>query len=338
MPVTRNGVAAVPAEALMATKQPSFGHLLVRSTAVGAGHQVSGKMLCGLVPAAAFLDGRIKPHENTLTARLNRQKELVTAERGALGKPILLTAADLTSAWAAVDQQEMTSDQLVRFSGHNDYTLINLTAREEQGLCPISLDGLGTLVIADGHHRAETHALLSAEGHAYCDYVPVCIADVRDLTIGCFRRQLPAYVGTIDDLLKSLRPYFRIHQLAYPVAPELQGNWLMSYQGKYFELSRDKVDARYTTQLGWLTGEVLANVFGILDPKNDDRLVNLEVDTLPSGLLDIDGDRALSFTGSSVSPQAFFSEVAAGRVFPPKSTRFLPRVPSGLLVWPGWRG
>ena len=41
----------------------------------------------------------------------------------------------------------------------------------------------------------------------------------------------------------------------------------------------------------------------------------------------------ITLLGFPISRSRFFAEVAAGRVLPPKSTRFLPRIPSGLLVW-----
>jgi hypothetical protein len=37
--------------------------------------------------------------------------------------------------------------------------------------------------------------------------------------------------------------------------------------------------------------------------------------------------------GFPLPEDQFFREIAADRCLPPKSTRFEPRVPSGLLVW-----
>ncbi|MEM9261586.1 MAG: DUF1015 domain-containing protein, partial [Bacteroidota bacterium] len=37
--------------------------------------------------------------------------------------------------------------------------------------------------------------------------------------------------------------------------------------------------------------------------------------------------------GFPLPKERFFQEVAAGKLLPPKSTRFEPRVPSGMVVW-----
>ena len=291
--------------------------------------------ICGLLPAEAFTGGRIRPHEKTLSARLHRQRELVATDRGALGKPILLTAENLDDMWTQRTDHLSQNDGEVSFDGnYSSYFLKELVANVEPRSLPIDLGKIGTLVIADGHHRAETHARLAAAGNARCAHVPVCLVDVRELTIGIFGRFLPTVADNIDDLLAKLERYFHVSPNTRPTAPIVDGTWLMTYHGRYYELTWKRRPDSHTAS-DWMVGTVLKDIFGIDDPTDDPRLEHKAIDVRPDGLLELPDERTLSFCGASVSTDLFFREVGAGRTLPPKSTRFSPRIPSGLIVWKG---
>ena len=329
LPATRDGVHALPDDALMPSQRNAFADLLMTDRLTGA--MTDG--ICGLVPASAFLDGTIRPHEKTLGSRLERQEALVTADQGALGKPVLLTTRDDTKVWRQLGPLERMNP-LIQFQGRDThYQLNKIVAPTVAGL---DLSPLLPLVIADGHHRAATHAKLAASGLGACALVPVCIADIRGLQINIFGRRLAEYGGSSLDLRNALNNYFEVTEKATPRAPSKDGHWLLTYRGKHYGLVWREEPTEYTTAAGWLMDTVLKGVFNIHDVTSDARLEHIPVDVDPeNGLLLLDDTESLTICGSPVTREQFFAEVEAGRTLPPKSTRFSPRIPSGLLVWKG---
>jgi len=333
LPVTRDGVRLVPDHAL--TSNPGFAELRIHSK----GSLKFSRGICGLLPAAAFLDGTVRPHEQTLVARLKRQEDVVLADGGALGKPVLLTATSLKSWWAETDLTSERGIECLTFAGqNNDYHLRTYTnsITDDNGSVhqssPLDLSKLGLLAIADGHHRAETHARLSARGESACDFIPVCIIGGDELTIGAFTRVI-TNGAPLADLLPQLAKFFDYEMVADKVAPRNEGEWLLIRNNVSYLLRR-KASTGIGIDTEWLDRTVLPTVFGITDTRADERItfsptpspVNrlLEVATLPE---------TTYLCGFPLPVASFFAEVEADRCLPPKSTMFEPRVPSGLVVW-----
>ncbi len=286
--------------------------------------------LCGLLPTAAFIDGRVRPHENTLLPRLERQRRLVLEDGGALGKPVLLTVPSLRTLWPRLPPYPADAALTYR-GGQQEYRLASGRRTEAS----VDLSALGPLVVADGHHRAYTHAALAAEGHTDFQYVPVVIAGADELSIGAFLRVIEGDGMSLGELLRVLRSFFRV--TAVPEARWVRGpgRWLLSYRGANYHLQRRPSEAAEDTDTGWLTRVVLPAAFGITDMRHDPRIHSIYPPDSPAGTLHLPAElrEKITLLGYPISRRRFFAEVAAGRVLPPKSTRFLPRIPSGLLVW-----
>ena len=323
LPVTRDGVHGSATDSLVASGTNCFAELTMERVIDGT----STTGICGLLPARAFLDGSIRPHEKTLNARLQRQRALITDDHGGLGKPILITTPNLDKLRGQVNAHLRPAEDRVTFNGEfSNYQLRELTAATDLRINTLDLSGLGTLVIADGHHRAETHASLAAAGNVDCADVPVCLVDARELTIGIFGRFLPMVSAPIDEVLIKLEGYFNIESIGAPEAPNRDGDWVMTYRDRYFHLSW-KTPAIGTTASAWLVGEVLGNEFGIRDASNADDLVHVPVDVLPTGHLELPDTHSLSFCGSPVTTDTFFREVNNGGTFPPKEHQVQPQGP-----------
>ena len=318
LPVTRYGVRQVPAGELRPHAGPAFARLSVTSRFA----EQTARGVCGLVPAAAFLDGRIRFHEQTLTARLRQQEERVRANHGALGKPILLTLP----TWSPP-----TGDVRALLSCVGDDNVYHLGAQPATGPLPLPA---GPLVIADGHHRAETHARLAAAGAGYCERVPVCVIGGDELTIGTFVRQITG-VGATEELLPRLAEFFRVERAPHHFVPQRPGEWRLLDRAACYRLVRRRGAAPEAIDSVWLDQTVLPAVFGITDTRNDERITfapappvtdsSVVADAIPGG--------SVYLRGYPLPVADFFATVAAGDVLPPKSTLFQPRVPSGLVVW-----
>ncbi len=329
LPVCRNGVRNLPEGILQSFDQAAFAEIIIRRHANGA----ISRGICGLLPAAAFRDGRVKPHEQTLLSRLERQEELITEERGALGKPVLLTVASLKDWWTQQDKDSAPDGKDIEFEGEdNFYRLRTYLPKSKEPPTALSLDNLGTMVIADGHHRAATHARLDAAGVGFCKYIPVCIIGADELHVGIFARLINDQ-RTLEELLPALSMFFNIEAIDAPLAPAAPGSWLLASGEQYFDLKR-KEDSATSHDADWLEHAVLPAVFGILDTRSDDRIKFKAVTDSVDGKVPLfPKPGRISLYSFPVTNDAFFAEVKAGRCFPPKSTRFEPRVPSGLVVW-----
>jgi uncharacterized protein (DUF1015 family) len=334
LPLTRNGVRALPAGTFSKTSKPGYSELLIQRKLNGA----KSRGICGLLHHTAFLDGEVRPHEKTLLSRLKRQEELVLPDRGALGKPILLTVPSLKDWWTEADKTyEHTTDSLDFIGIDNRYTLrgYRLPGWYYEVDVPLpealSLAGLGPVCIADGHHRAATHARLGEKGTPGFEFVPVCIIGADELHIGTFARIIIANCSS-GDLHADLQPFFKTTVLDSPQAPTGDGEWLLSHQGKHYRLTRRTDDG--STDVEWLNNEVLPAVYNITDTRTDGRITFEPVSDPSNGLIaDEFPPEATTMIGFPLPTARFFAEVEAGRVLPPKSTRFEPRVPSGLVVW-----
>ncbi len=333
LPVTREGVRFVPDYAL--ASDTGFAELRIHRK----GSLTFSRGICGLLPAAAFMDRTVRPHEETLPARLKRQEDLVLADGGALGKPVLLTSASLKSWWAEADLTHKRGVECLTFAGqNNDYHLRTYTNsilgddRYIHPSSPIDLSRLGQLAIADGHHRAETHARLSARGVETCGFIPVCIIGGDELTIGAFTRVI-ADKTELKDLLPRLAEFFDYKLLEGQAAPQREGEWLLVRNGINYRLTR-KALAEGTIDNEWLDQTILPAVFGITDTRTDDRITFCPTPNPEKGLLQLETVPETTYlSGFPLSVASFFKEVEASRCLPPKSTMFEPRVPSGLVVW-----
>lgn len=336
LPITRDGVHKLPDGAIQIQPPQSFAELVIRSNSNGT----LSRGICGLLQASYFLDDTVRPHEQTLLSRLQRQEKLVLADKGALGKPVLLTVPSLKEWWRQSDTLHDHIGHPVNFKGNNNAyevrryisNVLDVTG-EPLPTLPLDLSSIGPLCIADGHHRAETHARLGAAGVPGFEYVPVCIIGADELTIGAFVRLIDDN-RPMEKLLPSLTSFFEVDPIEAAQAPSQPGEWLMIRNGMNFRLRRKDRSATAPIDAEWFEHTVLPTVFDITDTRSDQRITFEPVENTTEGLVDFNNPQEhICLIGFPLPTSTFFSEVEAGRLFPPKSTRFEPRVPSGLVVW-----
>ncbi len=327
LPITRDGIRNLPAATFPGTSEHCFAHLRIRRKV----NDKECRGIGGLIHHSAFFNGQVLPHEKTLIARLKRQEHLVLPDHGALGKPILLTVPSLKGWWKTQDETHFAGEEFLALSGDdNDYILRDYAPKSTPS--PLSLEGLGPVVIADGHHRAETHARLGAQGTPGFEYVPVCLIGGDELNIGAFARIITAS-NFEGDLMTELARFFIITPLSAPLAPTSVGEWLLTHEQQYFRL-RCKSNPNDLTDVEWLNSVFLPQCYGITDVRTDDRISFDPVADPIDGLINADfPPKATTLVGYALPKERFFAEVEDQQVLPPKSTRFEPRIPSGLIVW-----
>ena len=142
---------------------------------------------------------------------------------------------------------------------------------------------------------------------------------------------------TEQDFLEKVKEKFTVEESAVQVQPDKQGTFGMYLGKKWYRLtakpeilSDDPVDG---LDVSVLQNALLSPVLGIKDPKTDARI------DFVGGIRGIgelerrcETDCVLAFSMYPTSIAQLFAVADAGRLMPPKSTWFEPKLRSGLFI------
>lgn len=208
------------------------------------------------------------------------------------------------------------------------------------------------LYVADGHHRSASAAKVAnmrkeaSPGHTgeeeYNFFLAVLFPD-EQLQILDYNRVLKHLNNrTEEELFQALEDIFSIEKMgAEPYKPKKKGEISMYLDHTWYRLTI-KPEIAYTNQrdpvksldISVLQGNILGPFFGIDDPRTSD-----DIDFIGGirGLEELvrlvdSGKFRVAFAIYPVSIQELMNIADAGKVMPPKSTWFEPKLRSGLLV------
>ena len=203
-------------------------------------------------------------------------------------------------------------------------------------------------IIADGHHRTSTNALLYQKakndeekkrfGKLLSAFFPSNQIDILDFnrvveldadTVSMTR--LMASLSTITDIFPSDEPIKPVRK--HEVGMYLNNEWyLLKWRGdiiKEYEKKGIVLDCTLLDEL------ILDKILGIKDSKNDQRLYYVEGPKGVQGLVK-KVNKLRTAVGFNMYPVQFEEMEAItnlGGVLPPKSTWFEPRMKNGLIVY-----
>ena len=217
---------------------------------------------------------------------------------------------------------------------------------------------IDALYIADGHHRCASAAAVAEkrresrpgyDGNEPFNYILAVAFPDNQLKILPYNRVISELNGlSKEDFLIAVGANFDITELEDDFAdsfsletgiygPTQKGSFDMYLDGKWYELkahedilSNDPVEG---LDCSILQNHVLEPILGIEDPKKDPR-----IDFVGGirGLKDLErrchDDAVLAFAMYPTSMKELFAVTDAGRLMPPKSTWFEPKLQSGLFV------
>ena len=202
--------------------------------------------------------------------------------------------------------------------------------------------------IADGHHRAASAAKVSKEfsGNENAKYFLTTIFPASQLKIFDYNR----IVNDLNDydpenFLSALQDDFMITQSAEPVKPSRLHEFGMYLNKQWYILTARK-DSYKNDPVGVLdvtilSENVLSRLLGIKDQRTDKRIdfiggirglqeLEKRVDRVDTSTKSSDKKAAFSFY--PVSIEQLFDIADSGKVMPPKSTWFEPKLRDGLLT------
>ena len=310
--------------------------------------QAENHVFTGIIAATSvqdYLEGRIKIHENTLSAR----EEMFTNYLNITGfnaEPVLLMHRPLASIGELKSryintraEYEFTStDKVLHLlwpvTNDNDVQEITTAFKE-----------VNALYIADGHHRCASSVRLaelrggSDQAHHY--FMAYLLPETT-IRIHEFNRLVRDLNGmTTEAFLEDIKQRFFVHEIEretyrpaslHEISMYLDGKWyaLFSRPGSY-----NPEDAVAGLDCQILSDNLLGPVLGITDLRTDSRIDFLPGNTGPKGIMKAvnSGKYRVGFGLFPVSIEQLKRVSDEGRVMPPKSTYIEPKLRSGLTIY-----
>ena len=297
------------------------------------GHRQTG--IAGAAPVAALGDGRIRRHELTRPAKVADRARQIAAV-GAHTGPVMLSHRDdaaLARAIAAVAAESPALEAEIDGVRHAVWAADGAPGQA----LGIAAAGLTTLYIADGHHRSEAAASLAGNRSFLAVSFPA--SEMRILDYNRAVRDLGG--RTPEEFLGALGDVFSVQSSATPARPDRPGRFGLYLDGRWYRLELRRApeadaDPAAALDAEILSRRVLAPILGIGDPRLDPRIDFVGGGRGLDGLAArVDsGGMAAAFALRPVTLAQLFAVADAGRVMPPKSTWFDPKLADGLLSLP----
>lgn len=328
---------------------------------------MGGRSQTGVVACCAiddYLENVIKKHENTLEKKeLDRIRHIdaLDAQTG----PIFLTYRDSDAIDILVAAVKKTAP-LYDFAGEDGVThrVWRMAAASEETACSQAYAGLVAAFakvpcayIADGHHRAASAVKVGLarreanpgyDGTEEFNYFMSVLFPASQLSVLAYNRVVRDLNGlTKDEFLNALAgengPFEIIHKQESQLEPIDKGAVGMYLDREWYGLgvkpefeSSDPVEG---LDVSILQEKVLAPILGIGDPRTDERIEfvggirGLRELERKVNRIDARGDGpAVAFAMFPTSIDELLDVADAGRLMPPKSTWFEPKLRSGLFA------
>lgn len=211
-----------------------------------------------------------------------------------------------------------------------------------------AFDEVDAIYIADGHHRCASAVRVSKKRRAACpDYkgdeefnyfLSVLFPDDQ-LMIMDYNRVVTSLNGLEErEFLEKVRGLFRVEEMGKtPCRPRKKGEIGMYLKDSWYRLTVDEEE--YTgdpvedLDVAVLQKKLLEPVLGIQDPKVDGRIGFVGgIRGLAELERRVHTDAKAAFAMFPTDIHELFAVSDAGKLMPPKSTWFEPKLRSGLLI------
>lgn len=290
----------------------------------------------------------IKRHENTRAdkeADRIRHVDVCSAQTG----PIFLAYRRREAIEREV-QAAMAKEPVYDFTANDQITHRLWVIDDEECVERIRQEFLKVeaIYIADGHHRCASAVRVSKKRRAkYPDYtgkeefnyfLSVLFPDDQ-LMIMDYNRVVNSLNGyEEEEFITKVQEIFRVEAVGIgPYKPQKKGEIGMYLKDRWFRLVVDP--ASYTgdpvenLDVAVLQRKLLEPVLGITDPKVDDRIAFVGgIRGLQELERRVHTDAKVAFAMYPTDIHELFAVADAGRLMPPKSTWFEPKLRSGMLI------
>ena len=299
------------------------------------------------VSVTEYNEGLIKKHEFTRQDKEDdrtRHIEITNANTG----PVFLTFRNDGEIQIQIREIKRRNANLsFQANDQTIHKLWKISDPDDQKSLSTYFQSIPTLYIADGHHRAASASRVQKirqdanthhKGDEPYNYFMSVIFPHDEMQILGYNRVVKSLNGLSEEqFIDSIQTNFSLTPLPNSAKPEtrnvvsmfLNGNW---YQLKPKDeiLSNDPVEGLNTSIL---QNHLLQPTLGIDDPRTNSRI------DFVGGIRGLEAlehrcslDAAVAFALHPVSIEDLLVVADSGKVMPPKSTWFEPKLRSGLVV------
>ncbi len=306
----------------------------------------------GIVACASvreYLNGTIRKHELTRKDKEDDRTRHVLVTGSHSGPIFLVYRAEpsldalVVRIQASSPVNDFTADDGIR---HRLWVIDEeKTIREIQR----AFSAVSTLYVADGHHRSAAAARVGKEmadanphhtGNEEYNFFLAVLFPHNQLRILPYNRVVKDLNGrTGEEFLRELRRSFDVQPSSAAVSPSRRGEFGMYVKGQWYLLrahaplleTSDPVEALEVSLLQRL---VLAPLLGIDDPRTSKRI------DFVGGIRGVgelekrvnSGEMAVAFSLAPTTIDELLAVADAGKIMPPKSTWFEPKLRDGMVV------
>ncbi len=287
----------------------------------------------------------IKKHEKTRPDKEDDRTRHMLAINAQPG-PVLMTYRDQPQIDKLV-AQDVNNRPLFHFVAPDGVTHTVWTVENAQPYCDVFAE-VEAAYIADGHHRSASAARAAAQrraanpnhtGHEEYNWFLTVLFPASQLTILPYNRVVTDLAGqSVQQVLKRLAEVGNLSDTHEP-QPDRSGVFGIYLDGSWRRLALDeatidRTDPIQSLDVALLHDRVLEPIFGIGDPRSDQRLDFIGGLNGTQKLVNRvhSGDAAAAFSLFPTTIQQLLSVADAGLVMPPKSTWFEPKLRSGLFI------
>ena len=305
--------------------------------------------LVGCASVAEYTNNTIKKHELTRRDKEDDRTRHVRVT-GAHSGPIFLTYRARPAIDAIVEKIRAAApvNDFVARDGirHqlwviSDHATVEALTREFQSV--------PTLYVADGHHRSAAAARVGQEmaaanphhtGNEEYNFFLAVFFPHNQLRILDYNRVVKDLNGKTDaEFLAALPPAFTVAQSPDRVTPSAKGEYGMYLRGTWYRVrAREELtrlpDPVERLDVSILQKYLLAPILGIDDPRTSKR-----IDFVGGirGLQELErrvnsGEMSVAFALMPTSIDVLLAIADAGKIMPPKSTWFEPKLRDGMVV------
>ena len=310
-----------------------------------------GKSQTGIVACASiddYCNNIIKKHENTRSDKEQdriRHVDVCNMQTG----PIFLAYRSNDALRTVISQtkQETPVYDFVSEDGVGHKVWVIIDGQRIQQIQE-SFRQISSIYIADGHHRCASAVkvgLMRRESHPdytgreeYNFFLSVLFPD-EELRIMDYNRVVRDLNGfTSEEFLEKIEEDFLVEKKGQAICrPERKGTFGMYLEGEWYLLTAkeniltdDPVDG---LDVSLLQRQLLEPILGIRDPKTDKRIDFVGgIRGLEELERRVKTDMKVAFSMYPTSIEELFAVADAGKLMPPKSTWFEPKLRSGLFL------
>ena len=307
---------------------------------------MNGRAQSGIVACSSvddYCNNVIMKHENT---REEKEVDRIThiSTTNCQTGPIFLAFRDVPTI-GNIMKEEQAKAPLYQFVAEDgiEHCVWKIADEENNQKLQAAFQLMDKIYIADGHHRCASAVKVGLQRRKEgvvqeSDYFLSVLFPESELKILDYNRVLKDLNGkTVEDIIDEIKVYFTVEASDAAVSPSKKGEFGMILDDKWYKLTikeeYKKDDVVDGLDVSLLQDYVLNPIFGIENPKTDNR-----IDFVGGirGLGELERrnklDCSAAFSMYPTSINELFAVADEGKLMPPKSTWFEPKLRSGLFI------